>query len=305
MEMKEELYNKNGLAVMKIACELGKYRSGDRLPSVAYLAEQFNLSVGTAQYGLTFLKNKGIVNLISKGHLGTFIETLDYEQLVEYAGIAEKACVMPLPYSLRYEGLAAAFFELGNFEGKFYLAFMNGASRRIQALLAKRYDCVLLSRKAAEVQKEQGTPIEIAVSYGLESFLTAHVLVYRGNKISEIETLGIDPESTDQTLLAQEFLKTHPQVHVVDLPYSRIVNRLESGQVDATIWNYDYMLEHHPLLKYAPLDYPETHTTMTEAVLAIRLGDKATAEYLCSRFSKEAVCAIQQKILTGEQIPEY
>ena len=150
MTVKEELLNKNALAVMKLAGALSCCRSGDRLPRVSDLAREIKLSIGTTQYGLNFLRERGGVSVTTKGHLGTFVDTINYDRLREYTGNSPRACVMPLPYSLRYEGIATAFSELGNKGGKFYLAFMNGSSRRIKALLEGRYDCALVSRMAAE-----------------------------------------------------------------------------------------------------------------------------------------------------------
>ena len=305
MKVKEELLNKNGLAIMKLAGELGRFRPGDRLPKISDLSERFGLSIGTTQYGLSFLKEKGVVSLVSRGHLGTYIENVNYNLLQEYAGTEDKACVMPLPYSLRYEGLATAFSALGNEQGKFYVAFMNGSCRRAQALLRGRYDCALLSRMAAESLKADGFSLETAVSYGPQSFLESHVLVYRTQKPEDIKTLGLDPESRDQVILSRHFLAEHSGVKVVSLPYARIVNRLESGDVDATLWNLDFIKEHRPVLRYAAVNLPVDHDAITEAVLVVRSGDVATADYLARRFPRESVLGSQRCILSGERIPEY
>lgn len=305
MRVKEELMNKNGLAVTRLAAELGRFRPGDRLPKIADLAQRFDLSVGTTQYGMAFLRDKGVVSLVSRGHLGTFIESVDYDLLQEYAGTADKACVMPLPYSLRYEGLASAFSELGNGQGKFYVAFMNGSGRRVRELARRRYDCALLSRMSAEAFRAEGAAIEIAAAYGPGSFLEAHVLVYRTARPEDIRTIGLDPESRDQAMLSRRFLASNPGVKVVDLPYARIVDRLEAGAVDATLWNVDYIREHRPALRYAPVDVGDGHEAMTEAVLVVRSGDAATADYVGRRFPAAAVLEAQRRILTGERIPEY
>lgn len=306
MGIKAELLNKYGLAVVKLAEELTWLRPGDRFPKVADLAMRHSLSVGTIQFGLSFLKNKGVVGLVSKGHLGSFVEFINYGELQEYAGITSKACVMPLPYSLRYEGLATAFAKLGNGLGKFYIAFMNGSGRRIQALLGGRYDCALLSRLAAEAYQEEGLAVEIAASYGPGSFLKEHSLLFRTRSVKDIRTLGLDPESKDQVLLAREFLAAHPKIRVVNLPYARVINRLESGDVDATLWNGDFIAEHnHPSLQHEPLEFTTSHRAITEAVLVIRTGDAATSDYLARNFKKEEVLQIQKAVLAGERIPEY
>jgi len=306
LEIKSELLNKNGLAVVKLAEELTWLRPGDRFPKVADLALRHRLSVGTIQFGLGFLKSKGVVGLTSKGHLGTYVEFINYGELQEYAGSTSKACVMPLPYSLRYEGLASAFCKLGNGLGKFYIAFMNGSGRRVQALLGGRYDCALLSRMAAEAYQAEGLAVEIAASYGPGSFLKAHALLFRTESVQDIRTLGLDPESKDQVILSREFRVAHPHIKVVNLPYARIINRLESGEVDATLWNSDFITEHnHPSLHHEPIEFSLAHEAITEAVLVVRAGDAATSDYLSRNFLKEDVLRTQNAVVSGERIPEY
>jgi len=307
MKAKEELFNKNGLAVVKLAEELGRYRPGERLPRVQDLARQLKLSVGTTQYGLSFLKEKNVVSLVPRGHMGTFIDSVNYHALQDYTDTTVKACVMPLPYSLRYEGLAAAFSELGNKKekGQFFLAFMNGSSRRIKALLEKRYDCALVSRMAAEKLIARGAAIEIAAAYGPHSFLENHVLVYRTRTPEQIKTLGLDKESLDQVLLSKEFLKNHPGVKVVNMAYTHIINRLIAGDADATVWNVDYIKEHHPSLSYASLDLPDCSDSMTEAVLAVRKNDMVTIDFLTRNFTVKKVLKTQEAVLKGRRIPEY
>jgi DNA-binding transcriptional regulator YhcF (GntR family) len=307
MKVKEEFFNKNGLAVIKLAGELGQYRPGDRLPRIQDLAKQMKLSVGTTQYGLNFLKEKNIVSLAAKGHMGTFVQAVNYHALQNYTDAGVKACVMPLPYSLRYEGLATAFSELGNAKGrgKFFLAFMNGSGRRVKALLEKRYDCALVSRMAAEEHIERGAAIEIAAAYGPRSFLENHVLVFRTKSPSGIKTLGLDKESLDQALLSKKFLKTHPQVKVINLAYTHIIKRLLAGDADAVVWNLDYIREHNPPLRFAPLDLSGCADTMTEAVLVVRKSDMITIDYLGRHFPAGKVLKTQEAVLKGRRIPEY
>jgi hypothetical protein len=311
MKVKEEFFNKNGLAVIKLAEELGRYRPGDRLPRIQDLAKQMKLSVGTTQYGLNFLREKNIVSLVPRGHLGTFIDSVNYSALRNCMGAAVRACVMPLPYSLRYEGLATAFSELGNAKGnaqgrdKFFLAFMNGSGRRIKALLEKRYDCALVSRMAAEEYIARGVGLDIPAVYGPRSFLESHVLVFRTKSLASIKTLGLDRESLDQTLLSKKFLKTHSKIKVVNFAYTHIIKRLLAGDVDAAVWNLDYIKEHHPALRFTPLDFPDCADTMTEAALVVRKNDMITIDYLVRRFPVGNVLKIQEAVLKGRRIPEY
>ena len=308
MRVKEELFNKNGLAIIRLAQVLGSLREGDRLPTIAALAEAHGFSVGTTQYALTFLKEKKVIATVSRGHQGTLIEAIHYELLREYAGNAHKVCVMPLPYSLRYEGLAAAFSELGNENTRFNVAFMNGSKRRVSALLNHRYDAAVLSLLAAKTYLDEHFPIEIAVNLGEKSFVAGHVLLYRTQSPEEIRTIGIDPESSDQMRLLTQFLKDYPQARLVKMPYARIVKRVEAGEVDATLWNQDFVEEMHlGSFSLSTLAIPDSEEArqMSTAVLVVRKDDAASADFLLQHFVPEKVAAIQSAVLSGARIPEY
>lgn len=305
MTSNEELINKNALAVIKLSRTLGRYRPGERLPRVSDLAAEIQLSVGTTQNGLNFLRERNALSVTTKGHLGTFIDRINYEKLLKFSGSTAWACVMPLPYSLRYEGLATAFSKLGNRNGKFYLAFMNGSGRRIKALTEGRYDCTLVSRMAAEEAIRRGMAINIAVSYGQRSYLETHVLVYRTKNPARIKTLGLDSESFDQAMLSKSFLARHPRVSVVNIPYTHIIKRLLAGEVDATLWNLDYIREHNPMLQFSYLDLPYFESSMTEAALVVRSDDAAASHYLSRRFPKTKVLLTQEAVFSGRRLPEY
>ena len=305
MMLKENILNKNALAVLKLAGTLNRYRSGERLPRISDLAKEMNLSVGTTQYGLNFLRDEKAVSVTPKGHLGTFIDTVNYDKLREYTGNSPRACVMPLPYSLRYEGLATAFSKLGNTDGKFYLAFMNGSGRRIKALLEGRYDCALMSRMAAERSIAQNIAVDIALTFGPQSFLETHVLVHRTKTPGRIKTIGLDKESMDQVILSKSFLASHPKVRVINLPYTHIIRRLLAGDVDATLWNLDYIKEHHPSLQFTHLEVSAMQQSVTEAALVVRSGDAAAVDYLSRSFPRHKVLKTQEAVFQGRRLPEY
>ncbi|MDR1893422.1 MAG: hypothetical protein LBQ61_01860 [Spirochaetales bacterium] len=305
MKVNEELLHKNGLAALRLAQEIGRFRPGDRLPRINDLAGRLKLSVGTTQCGLSFLRDKNLVCLTVRGHLGTFVDSVDYAALQEFLGQTAKAFVMPLPYSRRYEGLATAFSRLGSLRGesRLYLAFMNGSGRRIAALMEGRYDAALLSRAAALHLIRKGAAIRIAACYGPGSFLEKHVLLHRFKNPGNIQTLGMDRESLDQVLLAKSFLKNHPGVKVRNLPYSHIIDHLTSGGVDGAVWNLDYIREHHPPLYHSPLE--PAAGEQTEAVLAIRADDMITEDFITRRLRVEKVRQTQAAVLRGSRLPEY
>ena len=105
---KSILYQKTGLAKSLLALDLLSKNTGDRIQPISEYQEKFGVSRGTVQNAFTYLKECGAVVLEHHGHQGTYIEKLDYHKLQENCMRKELLGIMPLPYSLTYEGFATA-----------------------------------------------------------------------------------------------------------------------------------------------------------------------------------------------------
>ena len=97
MKMGGELYQKIGIAVDKLAQDLLSRGEGDRIPPISEYQERLQVSRGTIQNALSYLTESGAVRLCRRGHLGTYIETLDYRKLQECCLNKELLGSMPLP----------------------------------------------------------------------------------------------------------------------------------------------------------------------------------------------------------------
>jgi hypothetical protein len=212
---------------------------------------------------------------------------------------------MPLPYSLRYEGMATALTRMLDKGRSFNLSYMNGSGRRVHALQRGRYDCVVLSALAAESFMKEGVPLEIAVRFGPGSFLERHVLIYSLSSSEKIKTIGVDPESKDQLLLTESYVKSRKDIRTKKIPYTQIIKHIQNKEIDGAIWNLDYIKEHVVNVKYENLIHEEYHDLMTEAVLVTRKGDVMMQEFLKRSIQPEAVLSIQGQVVRGELIPEY
>ena len=131
--LSNELYQKTGIAVNYLAQDLLARKKGDRIPSISEYQEKLGVSRGTIQNGLNYLKERQAVILMSRGHMGTFIEFLDYRRLQECGFNKEILGSMPLPYSLCYQGLATALFQLMS-PYAFNLVYARGSGSRMKLL---------------------------------------------------------------------------------------------------------------------------------------------------------------------------
>ena len=77
------LYQKIGVTIRELALSLLSKNVGERIQSISRYQEEFQVSRGTIQNAICYLKEVRAVELVSCGHLGTFIEKIDYEKLTE------------------------------------------------------------------------------------------------------------------------------------------------------------------------------------------------------------------------------
>ena len=176
--MDSGLYQKLGMAVNLLAQDLLGKKPGDRIPSVTEYQQLLQVSRGTVQNCLTYLKDTGAVTLVSRGHLGTYVEKLDYRRLQECCFNRELLGSMPLPYSSCYQGLATALFQLLS-PYAFNLVYARGAERRLKMVTSGLCQFTVCSRSAAEEALENRGDVAIAVDLGPGTYLTRHVLVLR------------------------------------------------------------------------------------------------------------------------------
>lgn len=74
------LYQKIGVTIRELALSLLSKNVGERIQSISRYQEEFQVSRGTIQNAICYLKEVRAVELVSCGHLGTFIEKIDYEK---------------------------------------------------------------------------------------------------------------------------------------------------------------------------------------------------------------------------------
>jgi len=308
MDIHNELMQKNGIMAMKLACDFTANEIGDRINTVASLAEKYETGRGTIQTALKILQDYGAIVLEARGHLGTFITNIDHSKLLNIAGVKSIVGVMPLPYSKRYEGLATGLYNsLNSINILIDLAFMRGSNHRLGALKDKRYDFAITSKLTAEYYIKNGENIQIVMSFGEKSYVDEHVLFIRDSEISSIKPgmkIGIDYSSIDQMVLTLTYFK-NMRVEYVPVIYSQLVNFIKTGRIDGAIWNIDYANENEPGIKYINLKEQEYGYSDTEAVI-ITNKDNEIIEKLFKRIiNVESIIEYQEKVIDGTIIPNY
>ncbi|MBQ2509776.1 MAG: hypothetical protein II529_03015, partial [Erysipelotrichaceae bacterium] len=304
---REQLLSKNGTATMKLSRELLNYAIGDRIPTITEFSERIHLARGTIQNALKNLINSKAVGIESKGHLGSYLVRKNNAILLEFAGITYLVGAMPLPYSKRYEGLASGIIISSENQDTtpIDLAYMRGSRSRMSMIDHGRYDFAIVSRYAAEEYIKEKNTLEIALSFGTGSYTGKHVLMLHERKDDGVKDgmkVGIDESSYDQIELT-EIVCRGRKVEYVPIEYSRTIECVQNGTIDATVMNVDEVLD-----KKVPIHYVEIEgydPANTEAVVVSAKANPEIASLLKELIDVDTVLNIQKLVLEDKIIPRY
>jgi len=299
---------KLGIAITSLAVEFLPLNKGDRIKTVAELAESYETARGTIQSAIKFLKEQEAVTLESRGHLGTFIKEIDYIKLLELTGIKSLVGVMPLPYSKRYEGLATGIYKCLNDSGvNTNLAFMRGSNHRLKALEDGRYDFAVTSRLTADFYLKNNKNIQIVKAFGNFSYVNEHIIVVSkefDGEFTKGTRVGIDTSSIDQFMLTKTCFK-NVDVQYVPLNYSQFITAINEKQIDVAIWNLDDIQDRQDDIKFLPLDREKSNIKDTEAVI-IANKENSIVPVLFSRvLDVEEVKEYQRLVIEKKIMPQY
>lgn len=301
------LISKNAIVVEHLAKYFIGVEDNSRIKTISELEDEIVVARGTIQNSLNLLKQVGAITLKARGHLGTFLISKDISMLLRYANISFIVGVMPLPYSKLYEGLSTGL--LHTMENKLNvpvnMAYMRGASRRIEMMLNGRYDFAILSKFAAIDYLNQNNDIEIITEFEPGSFLNKHVVMFNSPDHQVIEDgmrVGIDYDSIDQSSLTLEVSKSL-DVELVEVSYNQLVEKLLTNEIDAAIWNDDEVARKTPSITTRDLELDNNYNTI--AVIVIDKNRQDLKRLLMSLIDINEVQDIQHQVLNNELIPSY
>lgn len=298
---------KTGIATAIIAIELIGLEVGDRVPTIADLAEKYNLARGTVQTAYKILKENGAIEVRSKGHQGTFITSINQTKILEFSGSNSLVGVMPLPYSKKYEGLATAIYRVLSESGiRSNLAFMRGSNHRLEGLMNGRYDFAVTSQLTAEYYLQKGEYIKVIKNFGRYTYVNEHVILTRNSFDGLFEncTVGIDKSSIDQTMLTLEYFANYC-VKYKELIYSNIIDALQKGEIDAAIWNLDDIDVKGSKVSIHSMKDRKVDISDTKAVIICRKEDEKVQKIISAMLDEEKVITYQKSVLENRIPPMY
>lgn len=296
--------SKREKTVINIARELLFLNEGDRVPPMLEWSSKYNVSLGMVQNIFSEFQKEKIILCDKKGVLGTYVKEKNRKKIIEKSGFSFLVGVMPLPYSKRYEGLATGIKKsFQKFGIDYHFAHMSGSEVRIELLRKKVFDFAIISKLAYELLKREHKDIEIALSFGKESYVSKHVLL-KSKNIKKINKIGFDKNSNDQKYLTNKYFE-ETKYEFVEIDSDETIELLKSNIVDAIIWNYDEIKEKDIDLEYEDLKDVEVLEKASEAVLVILNSNNELGEITKKIVDKEYIKKIQKKVINNEIIATY
>lgn len=284
---------------------LGK-EVGERVETVENFSKRFGVGRGTVQTALKFLADAGALSLEAKGHMGTFIKTIDTKKLLQISGLSNITGSMPLPYSLRYEGLATGLYNLFTENNiTLSIAYVRGSTNRLFQLEEGKTDFTIVSNQAAHDIVAKNDHYVIIKELSDYTYVGKRALIFKDQNATCIRDhmrVAIDESSFDQAnmtrLLCQDLDVTY-----VPISYNQIFFLLENNQIDVAVWNGDEMEEKDSNVNLVYLG--DTVINDTRATLVGLTKNQEINKLVSNIVESQQIEQIQTKVMNKELIPNY
>ncbi len=294
---------------ISLAEYLIQLEEGKRLPSIRRLAASTRMSVGSVSQALNGLQDMGAVKIQKRGHLGSVMDSLSLGQLWNVVEQGPLVVALTLPMHSRFEGLATGIKMALNRAGvETYLIFIRGSRTRLKALTDNRCHVTVMSGLAAD---ELSSPeYEIVFRLPPGSWISGYSIFYRSPREHPERPLcvAVDEDSFDHRRLTElEFAGVEVEWKLAT--FVQFPRLLKNGEVDAILWTTDqgeaYLspgIYHRPLSERTMRLVGEKSLSAT---FIARAGNASVRAVLKAAIHADEVMAIQNKIISGEMIPEY
>jgi hypothetical protein len=294
---------------VRLADYLIQMKQGDQIPSIRNLAEVTHMSLGSVSTALNALQDMGAVKIQNHGHRGSELVGLALDRLWNLVEQGPLVISLTLPMHTHFEGLATGIKRALEKSGiETYLIFIRGSRTRLKALNENRCHVTLMSGLAAE--ELCGPEHEILLQLPPGSWISTYGVYYRTASVGQAAPIrvAVDRDSYDHRRLSElEFGGQNVEFHWV--PFIQIPRLLRRGEIDATVWTVDqaetYLSPGVQLRSLSEQVMAQVGAKSTSATFIGRTGSHTVKAVLKASIDPAQVMEIQNKIVSGEMIPEY
>lgn len=312
MKLTDSFFLKNRLAVMKIARDMVIVQSGSKISTITEYAEKFNISRGTVQNAITYLCEKGAIEIQRKGHQGTILLDKDPDKIWGYTGWGLLTGVMNLPLNLLASGLATGICEcMKTNHINFNCIFIQGSKTRIDALASNKYDFVIASNLTASIMQENYPGLEQVVWLDDCYYAGKYVLLFSTKEYTGVEdgmTIAVDPTSIDQLYLTNAVCKGK-NVKRKELTYINTSKSVAMGEADVVVSRLDIVNELYADMHYMDVTLPgfteDEIRDFSKAVVLASKDNYGLNELLQQVLNNKQIADIQGQVMNHQMFPSY
>jgi hypothetical protein len=189
-----------------------------------------------------------------------------------------------------------------------YLIFIRGSRTRLKALRDNRCHVAIMSGLAADelCTGDQETLLRLPPG----SWVADYIIYERVSPQENASALrvAVDPDSFDHKRLTELEFSGHEVVYR-SAPFVQFPRLLKNNDVDAILWTSDQAesfsgpgILHRPLSRQAMELVGEKSVS---AAFIARKGSEAVRAILKATINPEEIIEIQNRVVSGELIPEY
>jgi len=230
---------RNQKTIRSIAQLLLALKPGDRLPPIQAINRQVEVGVGTVQKALSVLTSSKAVAITARGHMGSFVESLDYALLWGFAGHGPIKLLLPYLDAVEFKGLSEGIditFEQHGTRAR--IDHRQGATSRMSSVREGEHDACIVSSLAFQRGPDSGE-LEAVALENVDYYQAGSVVVLtREVALRAPLRIGYDPTSLDHYLLTRsEFPEGTVDQIAVPCPYGHLLSALLAGAIDCGIWH--------------------------------------------------------------------
>ena len=306
----ENLTLRSGSCMVYLARYMLTLQPGDRIVTKSQLAKQYKVGVGTVQTALQRLEDIGGIRMNCRGHLGSFIESINIGILWKYSMYGYVRATMPLPHSDIFNGLAAGITSSWeNQEGiMLQMSYVNGSRKRVKNLQAGLNDFIVCSMIDAKSAIAEDPDLHVYLELGPDTYMgDPAVLLREGVELTNGIRVGIDQASYDNKYLVQRaYQGLNVEFVPVNYNASSLFRVLRNKKIDSALWCRKDLPGRSFVGKVL---LPDGFRDITEeagtAVVLIHQKNREKMDAVHHFFNVEKIRKVQIDVISGEEIPDY
>ena len=217
---------------------------GAAMPTNVHYAEQHGISAGTMQRALAVLADRGALEVVSRGHMGRVIRSLDVAQCWQAAGLDPVRLILPPSGPPEADVLAELLAEGLTASGiPHTVHHLPGGTSRLAAVQAGGHDLAVLSLgtwlSAIAGGPSDGAPVLLRKFPAGTYYAPGRLVVVRraDDHRSTGLKVAIDPDSPDHVALTEAALPSTDGHEYISAPFPEVPRGVLRGDVDAGVWH--------------------------------------------------------------------